>query len=124
MERVLSSKEFINRKSEIRIANWVDSIKNNLGNDLKIPIVVIGNKIDLEDREVKTEDAESFCKKINVPYFETSAKTGENIDNSIRSLVKKVLNTNSDNQGENNAKSNIKINTEEHQKKEKSGCGC
>ena len=103
---------------------WVDSIKNNLGNDLKIPIVVVGNKIDLEDREVKTEDAESFCKKINVPYFETSAKTGENIDNSIRSLVKKVLNSNSDNQGENNAKSNIKINTEEHQKKEKSGCGC
>ena len=102
---------------------WIQSIKTNIGEDLDhIPIIILGNKIDSEDREVKTEDAEAFCKKENYPYFETSAKTGENIDQAVRFLVKKLMELNSDNKGGNN--DNIKINKEEHKKKEKSGCGC
>ena len=116
--------DITNHESFESLKFWIESIKNNLGNDLKIPIIIIGNKIDLEGREVKPEEAESFCKKLNIPYFETSAKTGENIDNSIRALVKMVLNNNTDNKVDNNEKSNIKLNTEEHSKKEKSGCGC
>ena len=95
-----------------------------MGDDLDhIPIIIIGNKIDSDEREVKTEDAEAFCKEQNYPYFETSAKTGEKIDETVRFLVKKVIEINSDNKGGNND-NNIKINKEEHKKKEKSGCAC
>ena len=103
---------------------WIQSLKTNMGNDLDhIPIVIIGNKIDSEEREVKTQDAESFCKGQNYPYFETSAKTGENIDQTIRFLVKKVIDSNPDNKPNSGENNNIKINAEEHKKKS-GGCGC
>ena len=56
---------------------WIQSLKTNMGNDLDhIPIVIIGNKIDSEEREVKIDEAKLFSKEQNYPNFETSAKTG------------------------------------------------
>ena len=57
-----------------------------------LPIIIIGNKIDVENREVQFYDAESFSKSYNYPYFETSAKTGENVEESVLFLVKKIMN--------------------------------
>ena len=115
-----------NQESFENLKNWIQSIKDNMGNDFleRIPIVIIGNKIDSDEREIKTEDGEAFCKQQNYPFFEMSAKTGENVDSTIRFLVKKVIDLNSDNKEGNNDNNNIKINTEEHKKKEKSGCAC
>ena len=125
-EGIMIVYDVTNQESFENLKNWIQSIKDNMGNDFleRIPIVIIGNKIDSEEREIKTEDGEAFCKQQNCPFFETSAKTGENIDSTIRFLVKKVIEINSDNKEENNDNNNIKINTEEHKKKEKSGCGC
>ena len=124
-EGIMIVYDVTNQETFDSLKNWIQSIKDNMGNDFmeRVPIVIIGNKIDSDEREVKTEDAESFCKQQNYPYFETSAKTGENIDSTVRFLVKKVIESNSDNKngGGNN---NIKINAEEHKKNEKSVCGC
>ena len=124
-EGIMIVYDVTNQETFDSLKNWIQSIKDNMGNDFmeRVPIVIIGNKIDSDEREVKTEDAESFCKQQNYPYFETSAKTGENIDSTVRFLVKKVIESNSDNKngGGNN---NIKINADEHKKKEKDGCGC
>ena len=71
---------------------WMQSIKNNMSPDMgEIPIIIVGNKIDCEDREVNAKEAESFWKEQGYPYFETSAKTGENIDETIKFLVKRVI---------------------------------
>ena len=71
---------------------WMQSIKNNMSPDMgEIPIIIVGNKIDCEDREVNAKEAESFWKEQGYPYFETSAKTGKNIDETIKYLVKKVI---------------------------------
>ena len=45
------------------------------------PIVVVGNKSDLDDAvEVSTEDGQAFADMLGCPYFfETSAKTNHNI---------------------------------------------
>ena len=40
------------------------------------PIYIVGNRIDLDKREVSKEEAMEFCKLRNVKYYETSAKTG------------------------------------------------
>ena len=123
-EGIMIVYDVTNQETYESLKYWIQSIKTNIGDDLEhIPIIILGNKIDTEDREVKTEDAEAFCKGENFPYFETSAKTGENIDQAVRFLVKKLMELNSDNKVGNND-NNIKINKEEHKKKEKSGCGC
>ena len=45
-------------------------------------MVLVGNKIDLDsERAVSYEDGEEFAKMNNMPFFETSAKTGVNIEN-------------------------------------------
>ena len=50
-------------------------------NDENIPFMLVGNKMDLEDkRQVTVEEAQSRAQQWNVPYVETSAKTRANVD--------------------------------------------
>ena len=44
-------------------------------------LLLIGNKCDLEERrEVPKEEGEQLAQSQDVPFLETSAKTGYNID--------------------------------------------
>ena len=81
-----------NEQTYVNLKYWIQSIKTHMGSEIeKIPVIIIGNKIDSEEREVKFEEAELFGKEQNYAYFETSAKTGHNIDEAIRHLVKEVV---------------------------------
>ena len=87
---------------------WIQSIKNNMDSQIEnIPIIIIGNKIDVEKREIQFNEAESFGKSYNYPYFETSAKTGENIEEAILFLIKQMIKINSGIKEE--EKNNIRI---------------
>ena len=44
-----------------------------------IPIVVCGNKCDLQERSIRREEAERWCQEEKVKYFETSAKNNVNV---------------------------------------------
>ena len=56
---------------------WQTCIKYGLSG---IPRILIGNKIDLEEeRKIILPMAEHLSVKLNAPYFETSALTGENV---------------------------------------------
>lgn len=57
------------------------------------PIVVIGNKLDMEDqRQVSQERAALWCKsKNNVPYFETSAKSAVNVSQAFEEVARRAL---------------------------------
>lgn len=47
----------------------------------KIPLLVVGNKSDLEDRrQVSVDDARGKAEEWSVQYVETSAKTRANVD--------------------------------------------
>ena len=83
-----------NKRSFDGLKMWIDSInsQSKLTEDLEnMPIIIIGNKIDLPKRVIDKETALNFAKEQNLDYFETSAKTGEGIDNAMRDLVKKVM---------------------------------
>mmetsp|Transcript_30356 Transcript_30356/g.42622 ORF Transcript_30356/g.42622 Transcript_30356/m.42622 type:complete len:187 (-) Transcript_30356:38-598(-) len=55
------------------------------------PIVVFGNKADLEpQRCVTTAQGKEFAQKINAPFFETSAKTKLNIEAGFCQLVREM----------------------------------
>ena len=83
-----------NKKSFEDLKIWIDSInsQSKLTEDLEnMPIILIGNKIDLPKRVIDKETALNFAKEQNLEYYETSAKTGEGIDSAIKDLVKKVM---------------------------------
>ncbi|MHA2502589.1 MAG: Rab family GTPase [Candidatus Kariarchaeaceae archaeon] len=73
------------RDSFMNIPRWIDECFTNTGVG-EVPIILIGNKIDLDDqRVVSREEAENYAEILRskltdpVVYFETSAKTGENV---------------------------------------------
>jgi Ras-related protein Rab-7A len=56
------------------------------------PFVVIGNKVDLDGRQVQARKAQNWCtEKSNVPYFETSAKEGTNVEKAFETVARNAL---------------------------------
>jgi GTPase SAR1 family protein len=58
------------------------------------PIVICANKIDLgsDVREVTTDEAKALAKSWGADYFETSAKTGVNVEEAFVCLTRSILN--------------------------------
>ena len=52
----------------------------------KFPVVLIGNKSDLQ-REVSKDEAQKFAKKNGIKYFETSATTSDGINEPLDYLI-------------------------------------
>lgn len=56
------------------------------------PFIVIGNKIDQENRAVSSKRAQAWCQsKNNIPYFETSAKEAVNVELSFITVARNGL---------------------------------
>ncbi|KAM7295513.1 hypothetical protein ISCGN_025013 [Ixodes scapularis] len=56
------------------------------------PFVVIGNKVDLDNRGVSTKRAQGWCQSKNgIPYFETSAKEALNVEQAFQTVAKNAL---------------------------------
>src|SRR5687768_5181288 len=56
-----------------------------------VAMILVGNKADLEkERQIETEAGQELAKKYNCPYYETSAKTGQNVENIFNELVREV----------------------------------
>ncbi|MFW9988531.1 MAG: Rab family GTPase [Candidatus Odinarchaeota archaeon] len=72
----------------LKIPGWISSIKKTVKK--AIPMVLIGNKVDLE-REVDRLEAEDLAKRLNCEYLETSAKTGENVELAFEKIAKACL---------------------------------
>ena len=67
------------------LSDWIKFITDIENSGI---IIVVGNKIDLEDkREVEQEEAEKFCKENKYEYFEVSAKDGTNIEKMLYTSV-------------------------------------
>ena len=91
---------------------WIQSIKTHIDIDKgEVPAIIIGNKIDIFEREVKKEDAEAFAKEQKFNYFETSAKNGDGVNECVKFLVKTILRKNNDKEEE-KEKQFIQINKE------------
>lgn len=78
------------KESLLKVDDWIDIIKNNSKND--VPILLIGNKTDLSDRAVETNEAIEFSKGKVTHLIEVSAKTGNGVD-QIYDFLKSVRST-------------------------------
>ena len=102
------------------INKWLQEINKNENTK---PMILIGNKSDLNDkREVPMEEGMAYAKNVakNIPFYETSCKTGENIEKAIMDLVNQIYNKYSGN----NISENIEIVNDKNNKnkKEKKKC--
>ncbi|OIW18196.1 hypothetical protein TanjilG_31316 [Lupinus angustifolius] len=81
-------------KSFDKINNWHDEFLHqaNLGDNEAFPFVLIGNKVDLDggnSRRVTENKAREWCaSRGNIPYIETSAKEGYNVDEAFLRVAK------------------------------------
>ena len=90
------------------VNEWIKEIKENNSEDSII--VLIGNKSDLsKPRIIPKVLIEDYCKKNEIEnYFETSAKTGENVHEIFKNLLKQlfikfampIINNNNENKNE------------------------
>ena len=69
------------------IGSWIDDIRVN--NKTNIGKILLGNKVDLEDeREVSKEEGEKLAQILECKYYETSAKTGQNVSDALDEIAK------------------------------------
>ena len=73
------------------LPKWIAETENALGT--RIPIVLLANKIDLDDERIITKEmALEFVKEHSLNgYLETSALTGENIDEAFTILAQSTI---------------------------------
>jgi GTPase SAR1 family protein len=56
-----------------------------------IAIVLIGNKCDVDNREVSTDEGQSLADEFSLKYFETSALNNTNIEEAFNHLTQDIL---------------------------------
>ena len=76
--------------SLMKIPGWVSSINKSVNKE--IPMLLVGNKIDLE-RKVSREEGEELATRLKCEYLETSAKTGDNVEEALKKIARKCLET-------------------------------
>jgi len=90
----------ISRRSSFgNIPAWIDELLKNNENRV-IPFVLVGNKSDLRATSkapILREQPEEYARalsawsELTVPYIETSALTGENVDNAFDELITNIF---------------------------------
>ena len=81
--------DIINRGTFNNVKKW---IKDTQEIDNSIKGVIIGNKIDLNDkRKIEKNELEELSKKYNMSCIETSAKNGTNIKEAFDLLINELL---------------------------------
>ena len=102
------------------IKGWTESIKDKKGNDF--PIVLIGNKSDLEsERKIPKEEGIKEAKNNGFPFFETSCKENINIEEAINTIVSMIT----DERGQIKKERNESVQLEKKKlKKHKRICKC
>ena len=71
------------------VKQWIEDSQTYGRND--IHLVLVGNKIDLKDqRKISKEDGQNLATQYGMDFYESSALTGENINNIFEGICKYV----------------------------------
>ncbi|MHC1592100.1 MAG: Rab family GTPase [Candidatus Helarchaeales archaeon] len=82
--------DITNHETFENIELWLKELKKYAGD---VPFILVGNKIDLQDnRLISEESGRSKAEELGaVGFFETSAKTGDRVDEAFNLLTSKSI---------------------------------
>jgi small GTP-binding protein len=76
------------RDSFEKVTDWIAEVRRFVPS---VPLIVVGNKCDREDRQVPTEDGQELAAKQGLIFLETSAKANTNIEAAFQEMAKKLI---------------------------------
>jgi small GTP-binding protein len=110
---IILTYDISNSDSLKNIQNWMKLIEQNAEDG--VCKILVGNKCDLENRAIKTEEGEKIAQDFGMKFFETSAKSDINVDEAFNYLVTIIL----EKAQKNISNSNIVLEKDKHKKKKK-----
>lgn len=79
-----------NKESFNRAEKWFQELKEICTNNPRI--ILVGNKIDLPNKVVDTEDGQNLARKYKANFFEISALSGNGIDVIFENITNEIYN--------------------------------
>lgn len=85
--------DLTNQESFENVRKWFNDITSSLNIDGKVSGFMIGNKKDLtQERVIQSETAQQLADELGIHYFETSALTGENVEEAFDFMTERLIN--------------------------------
>ncbi|PAA83664.1 hypothetical protein BOX15_Mlig032469g1 [Macrostomum lignano] len=82
--------DITSRKTFESVSRWLRNIDEHASEDVER--VIIGNKKDMGDkRQVSQEEGDRLAREMSIPFFETSAKTGDGVEAAFRAQTELIL---------------------------------
>jgi len=106
------------KKTFEELAAWKKAFLIQVGHEGNndFPMIVLANKVDLENREVTKREVDEYCQKEGITYYETSAKENIKVDKAFEHIAKLILSRTKED--------NIKYDVVEFNLNEKKDGGC
>ena len=79
------------RESFNNVSSWIEDCRNQ--SPKTIYMILVGNKSDLEEnRQVTFEEGQELADKFGINFYETSAKTGKNVEEIFKNSANEIAN--------------------------------
>ena len=123
VEGLILTYSIASRESFQNLESWLKQL-NDTDDISKKPIIIVGNKSDLEEaREVSTAEGKEFADNHGYHFFETSAKTAENVKAAFDDIFEQLYKLFEDEiTGKKEYKVKIKVEPNKEIKKKKGCC--
>ena len=117
VQGVIIMYDITNRASLENINKWLYLLSQNVSDKAKI---LVGSKLDLseEKRIVTEEEGQNLADKNNMPFYETSSKTGENVEKIFFTLAQNIY----ENLSNENINDNASVKIIQNPERKKKGC--
>ncbi|MCQ2817904.1 MAG: GTP-binding protein [archaeon] len=80
--------DFSSKESFNEVSFWVNTIRDKVEN---IPLIIIGNKNDLKERQISDKEIRNIETKLEVKVLSTSVKNDTGINEAFWNLIKIVI---------------------------------